>query len=142
MFASPCPPVTFIPVAVACATLQKAHSGPCSREEASLCLLTAGLLCPHPVPIRVRSPLTLPPDGRDLGSKESSKHGCLSPLPLFTFIAPNEKMKQVLKKTIEEAKAIISKVSFLNGAVKLIFANTLPLRLPELSAGPPSLGSP
>lgn len=36
------------------------------------------------------------------------------PLPFFIFIAPNEKMKQVLKKTVEEAKAIVSKVSFLN----------------------------
>lgn len=43
------------------------------------------------------------------------------PLPFFIFIAPNEKMKQVLKKTIEEAKAIISKVSFLNAAPKLVF---------------------
>lgn len=40
------------------------------------------------------------------------------------FIAPNEKMKQVLKKTVEEAKAIISKVSSLNGALKLVFGNT------------------
>lgn len=48
--------------------------------------------------------------------KKSFKDGCLSPLPFFIFIAPNEKMKQVLKKTIEEAKAIISKVSFLNEA--------------------------
>lgn len=29
----------------------------------------------------------------------------------FVLVAPNEKMKQVLKKTIEEAKAIVSKVS-------------------------------
>lgn len=29
------------------------------------------------------------------------------------FLAPNEKMQQVIKKTIEEAKALISKVSFL-----------------------------
>uniref|UniRef100_A0A8D0ZIY7 Cilia and flagella associated protein 298 n=1 Tax=Sus scrofa TaxID=9823 RepID=A0A8D0ZIY7_PIG len=42
--------------------------------------------------------------------RKSFKDGSLSlPLPFFIFIAPNEKMKQVLKKTIEEAKAIISK---------------------------------
>lgn len=29
------------------------------------------------------------------------------------LLAPNEKMQQVIKKTIEEAKALISKVSFL-----------------------------
>lgn len=39
-------------------------------------------------------------------------------LSFFIFIAPNEKMKQVIKKTIEEAKAIISKVSFLNDALE------------------------
>ena len=45
-------------------------------------------------------------------------------LLLFSFfisLAPNEKMKQVIKKTIEEAKAIISKVSFLNDFLKLVF---------------------
>lgn len=33
----------------------------------------------------------------------------------FIFVAPNEKMKQVLKKTVEEAKAMVSKVSFSAG---------------------------
>lgn len=31
----------------------------------------------------------------------------------LSFLAPNEKMQQVIKKTIEEAKALISRVSFL-----------------------------
>lgn len=35
------------------------------------------------------------------------------------LLAPNEKMQQVIKKTIEEAKALISKVSFLKWCVGL-----------------------
>ena len=64
-----------------------------------------------------------PPEGIRI-LKKSFKDGSLSlPLPFFIFIAPNEKMKQVLKKTIEEAKAIISKVSSLNKALKLVFGH-------------------
>ena len=55
------------------------------------------------------------------GVTKNPKDGCFSPPSLFLFLAPNEKMKQVIKKTIEEAKAIISKVSFLNDILKLVF---------------------
>lgn len=72
-------------------------------------------LCPC-VKSRLEGPcLELPCTPRPVwGHWEFVKGLCVWQLSFFyfIFIAPNEKMKEVLKKTVEEAKAIVSKVSF------------------------------